>query len=344
VARELAILGPLAVALYNGPGITPDNQYVFDRINALRSDGGHVLDPTVLRITANSAIARRAFPDSDEIGAALIARSATDDDVLLLTEGHYLRGVSGFWLGRLADSAAHLEAALGGYDPSRVREHLERFGQDPGAVCLVRLAMTCWHLGRLDDAERCRDEGLARANAVGHRWTAGYAQTFATWEAVDAGALDVVDELTRAPAADGNAFVSLTIAAFGAWATAMRSGSDDATARLASCAAKAHVIQPFVEPKILLLLAGALHRVGRPAEGLDAARRARAIAVREMPILSAEGWRSEAGLLAATGAAPLAVADALEQAMTVATAQGAVMLQRRVVDTAAACGVTMRTR
>jgi DNA-binding SARP family transcriptional activator len=344
VARELAILGPLAVAVYNGPGMTTDNQYLFDRINVLRADGGHVLDPTVLRITANSAVGQRAFNDTDEIGAVLIARSAADGDVLLLTEGHYLRGIGGFWLGRLADSAAHLEAALAAYDPSRVREHLERFGQDPGAVCLVRMGLTCWHLGRLDDAERCRDEGRARADAIGHRWTAGYAQVFAAWEAVDAGALDVVDDLTGAPAADGNAFVSLATVSFGAWARAIRSGSHDAIGQLARCAEEAVRSQPFLEPKILLLLADALRCVGQPAEGLDAARRGRTIAVREIPILAAEAWRIEAELLAATGAAPEAVTDALEQAMSVATGQGAVMLRRRAVATAAACGVTIGTR
>ena len=55
-------------------------------------------------------------------------------DPLLLTEGHYLLGVSTFWQGALELSRQHLRQALTIYSPGRAAQHLALFGQDPKAV------------------------------------------------------------------------------------------------------------------------------------------------------------------------------------------------------------------
>ncbi|MEO5900536.1 MAG: AAA family ATPase, partial [Ilumatobacteraceae bacterium] len=183
IARELSFLGPLAVAIHAGPGMSLQNQYVFDRIAALRAAGGPPIDASVLRLAANSAIVRRRFDEAAGIGADLLAQGETSDDGILLTEGHYLLGVTAFWLGDFARSAEHLERSLAAYDANRLEVHLQRFGQDPWSICLVRLAMTTTQLGRIHDAERLRADALRHAADVGHDYTTQYVRVFAAWAA-----------------------------------------------------------------------------------------------------------------------------------------------------------------
>ncbi len=81
-----------------------------------------------------------------------VGREASDD--LLLTEGHYLIGVTSFWLGELDRSRRHLDKALTRYRGEHTSTHLEQFGQDPLAVCRCRLALLHQHLGDTTHAAR----------------------------------------------------------------------------------------------------------------------------------------------------------------------------------------------
>ena len=131
------------------------------------------------------AIIQRDFPQAQTHGEQLLAQAEETGDPLLLTEGHYLIGVSTFWQGALELSRPHLSRALTSYSPERAAQHLA-LRQDPKAVCLVRLAWTMWHLGRLEEAEVLVEEGLAYADQLQHAYTEAYVHVFGAWLAADA--------------------------------------------------------------------------------------------------------------------------------------------------------------
>ncbi len=111
-----------------------------------------------------------SWPTSPSCGATTSSRSngarcswreaSSSSDALLVTEGHYLVGVSAFWRGAFESSRVHLQRSLDAYDPEREAQHLELFGQDPVSVCLVRLAFTLWVLGHIDEADAAPPAGI----------------------------------------------------------------------------------------------------------------------------------------------------------------------------------------
>jgi hypothetical protein len=140
----------------------------------------------------------RDFVDARQRGEQLLALGAAQDDPMLLTEGHYMVGVSSFWLADLERSRRHLALSLAHHADERTGQHLEQFGQDPKAVCLLRLAWTSWHLGRLDDVDTATSQALARARQLGHEYTEVYARAFTAWMAVDRGRAGEAADLVRA--------------------------------------------------------------------------------------------------------------------------------------------------
>ena len=140
-----------------------------------------------MRLSANSANARRDFPQARALGHELLSRGDVEGDAVLVTEGHYLIGVTSFWLGDLATSRHHLAAALASNRPEHTPAHLHQFGQDPRAVCLVRLAFTEFHLGRPVEAAELFEEGLAAAANTAHTYTDVYVRAFGAWYLAEAG-------------------------------------------------------------------------------------------------------------------------------------------------------------
>ena len=327
--RELSLLLPLGVALYAGSGVLDEE--LFARATSLSFERGLPTEPSTLRLSANAAIARRDFVESDRCGRLLLARGNEIRDSLFVTEGHYLRGVSSFWQGAFAASHRHLQRALAAYQPERSGEHIERFAQDARAVCLVRLSWTAWHLGRFDEAESLRDQALAQADSLQHDFTMGYVRAFAAWAAVDAGSIDLVRELTSVfPGADHNAWMAVLREILVGW-IATRTGDAGAAVPALEDAARTAGRNEYLlfEPLTLLVLARAHDRAGNSAAGLAAVTTARQIAHREMQFHEAAARRLEGLLLAKCGAEPADVEAALLDALDIATKQGAVVLAER---------------
>jgi tetratricopeptide (TPR) repeat protein len=332
--RELSLLIPLGVALYAGSGDLLTQRDVFERANVLRAEHGRPADPSTIRLSANSAIAARDFNESDRLGGLLLADGRDTQDPVLVTEGHYLQGVSHFWRGAFANSRDHLRRALAAYEPERAHEHLERFGQDAKAVCLVRLGWTEWHLSRFAEAANLREQALAQAETLGHPFTLGYVRALAAWSALDADSASLVMDLTRdLPGSDQNLWLALMRDIFAAWVDARTGDLDTAVARLDEAAATARTRRPLVEPLALLSVAAAHHRAGDYDRGLTAATAARQIAEREMQFHRAEARRLESLLLDRRGDSPDDVEIALRDAVDTAVAQGAAVLELRARTT-----------
>jgi DNA-binding SARP family transcriptional activator len=332
--QELSLLIPLGVALYAGPGDFLSQRDVFERANVLRAERGLPAEPSTIRLSANSAIVARDFNESDRLGGLLLAGGRDTQDPVLVAEGHYLQGVSHFWRGAFANSRHHLRRALVAYEPERAHEHLERFGQDAKAVCLVRLGWTEWHLGRCAEAANLREQALARAGTLGHPYTLGYVRALAAWSALDADSAALVVDLARdLPGSDQNLWLALMRDIFAAWVEARTGDLDTAVARLEEASATARTRRPLVEPLALLSLAAAHHNAGDPDRGLTAATAARQIAEREMQFHCAEARRLEGLLLARRGDSPDDVETAFRDAVDTAVAQGATVLELRARTT-----------
>ena len=136
--------------------------------------------------------------ETHELGEQLLAMARRADDPILFAEAHYVLGVSLFWLGDFVRSREHLERAVAHYDPARHRVHTTIFGQDPGVICLSRLALTLWFLGYPDQAAQRGDEALALAAELGHPFSRAYALMYAALIACERRDIAATRELAEA--------------------------------------------------------------------------------------------------------------------------------------------------
>lgn len=141
----------------------------------------------VIRGVALSSLTRGELHKARELGGRLVALGHADGDLMVRVEGHYMLGVTAFWLGELAAACDHLEQAIAGYEPEQARSHLVLYGQDPRIVCVSRLAYTLSYLGRPQEAAQRTDEALRLAANLEHPLSLAYALNFASWLALDNG-------------------------------------------------------------------------------------------------------------------------------------------------------------
>ena len=236
------------------------------------------------------------------------------------------------------------------YSPERAAQHLALFGQDPKAVCLVRLAWTTWHLGRFDEAEVLVEEGLAYADQLQHAYTEAYVHVSrrgrppmphtpidpprswtasppsgATrgWRQGESGAAPRLRRRPRPAGRDRSRSSSLGprsstetpfVALAGSrkpWRRSVRPGRRS-WSRWPSCS----------WPVRAAVSAKTRRRCGTHGDAL-------AIAEREMQIHEAEASRLYGQLLARCGGEPHEIEAALRRAVTVAARQGSVVTELR---------------
>jgi hypothetical protein len=117
---------------------------------------------------------------------------------VLAVESAYVLGVAAFWGRDLELARRHLEAAVTGFRPEHRATHLARYGLDPQAVCLSRLANTLFFLGDAGGARRTRDRAVALADEIGHPTTTGTVLVFAALLALDLRDTDDLRHYARA--------------------------------------------------------------------------------------------------------------------------------------------------
>jgi hypothetical protein len=316
------------VALLAGPGIADDDLDVYERAQALRTRRGLDADPSTLRIKANAAIERRDYPRAQRIGEALLQRGDERGDSVLITEGHYLMGVTSFWLGDLHLSRRHLDDALCAHRIRNTPVHLSRFGQDPRAVCLVRLALTSFHLGDEAAAAQGCAAALEASAELSHDYTDFYVRTFAAWYLTEAGRADEAGKLVgQIPSTTPNRVAVIARTQFTGWALTQQ-GDPLSGVRHLRCAWQwAH--DSLFEPYVLILLARSQLAAGDPCGALNAAVAARGIAARQMPVHLPETHRLTGELVMATGGDPQEGLASLANAAQIATRHGAVVDELR---------------
>jgi DNA-binding SARP family transcriptional activator len=256
-----------------------------------------------------------------------------DDDPTAAVEGHYLSGVGAFWRGELQLSATHLRAAIDTYRDELGPQHRALYGQDPKAVCMIRLAITQWFLGLPDESMATADAAREFAVTLDHPISWSYVFTYSQMLSLEAGRLDEVEEMSAATAELWQRYPMgsfTTIGPFFPTWVAIERGDPTAIERLRTgVTALDGVDQRLHLTHGLALLARALLRSGdvaggraAVAEGLDFGRSHGQL------YLEPELLRLD-GLLLAASDDRIAAADAITAAIELADSQGSVWLAEK---------------
>jgi DNA-binding SARP family transcriptional activator len=193
--RELALQTALCVSLNAlktfdvptaGKMYGEESVQAYARVCELSQRCAIPIHPKVLRAVAIVFMARGQIRQALELGEQLLehARQAADDPVLR-TEAHYVIGAACDWLGQFPAAREHLETGLVHYDRSRHQAHIVQYAQDPGVICLSRLAYTLLHLGYPEQARRRIDEALALARELAHPLSLSYALNYVSLIALE---------------------------------------------------------------------------------------------------------------------------------------------------------------
>lgn len=262
-----------------------------------------------------------------------IARASGDPCHGLVVD--YAYGNNLFWLGRHADAARHLTAALAA--PAAVRgEHVvARYGEDARNLGRCFLGWTLWFQGCADEALRHMAMALDEARRLGHSHSLAFALTFAAQLQRHIGDADATERLTLelARLADEHAMSLWSAVAMGTlgWVRAVR-GDASALADIRASIDAALVAMPLAVVTFRSFLTDALIRLERYEEALaclqDTVARAEAYEDRYM---LPEFLRQQAACLVALESSREEDAKALlSRASALAQQQGATMLELRV--------------
>jgi predicted ATPase len=174
--HELRLQIILGRALKDAKGYgDPEVAQVYTRARELceQMDEMQQLFAVLLGLTIHYVV-RAQFQAARELGEQLLSLARDAQDPVLLVEAHYALGVTFSWLGYFTRAREHLEQAIIHYDSQQHRAHIALYGQDPGPVCLTRLALVLWYLGYPAQALRRSQEGLNLAHALSHPFSLAY--------------------------------------------------------------------------------------------------------------------------------------------------------------------------
>jgi tetratricopeptide (TPR) repeat protein len=332
--QQLQLLQLLSLALVATLGYgAPEVLDILSRAQTLNQQLGKPPDPLILRAQAIANLNFCNFQHSYVCGEQLLQLANQQRDPVLLVEGHYVLGVTLFWIGSFTPSRAHLEQALAHYDPTQSPAHIERYSQDPNVICQCRLAFDLLCLGYPEQATAVQRKGLAQAQASAHPFSLAYALI---WDAMLHAALGSVD-LARQSA---EAVVALSDEHhFGFWASwarvlrgwALAEGGEPelgvAELRQGYGLMRARGAL-FIRPLVSALLGEQFGKIGQVERGLELLNDALARADNERYWCDAELYRLRGELLAKGVDAQQAEA-AYSRAIQIAQAQQAKLFELR---------------
>jgi DNA-binding SARP family transcriptional activator/tetratricopeptide (TPR) repeat protein len=330
VARSAPLV---ALAGYNRPEVIAEYQAVL----ALCRKLGLPPDPRALRGLAIANILQANYRQSAAYGEQIIQLPQAQEDAVLRVEGHYVLGVSAFWRGDFAEARHHLEEALTHYNPAQRAIHINTYAQDPGIICLTRLAWTLWYLGYPDQAYAMMDRAVSQPTASSHPFSRAYALAFACMlyeDAEDPQRLQQQTTQLGELAAEANFFYLRNWAAFHqGWIVGLDGNYEESARQIRQVIDRWHAEQTYLlTPRMLERLAVAYQRSARLDQGAAILEEARAAALqRDETYFLAELLRMKGEFLLAQGGATTTVANCFEAAVTMARTQGARMLELRAL-------------
>ena len=334
--RELKLRTALGAALVvlRGYG-THEVTETYARARDLVDELGAPPTAPVLRGIGLSALVRGELHSGRVIAGEILDLGRREDDPMVRAEGHYLLGVTAFWLGHLAEARDELLQAIASYAPDRARSHLASYSQDPRVICLSRLAYALWHLGDADGAIECSAESLQLAGQLEHPFSLGYALTFASWLAIDRDDERLARELSGrlAELAEERqlGFLEPLGTILRGWLSVTDGESEHGVDMiLVGLDSYRRSGQPLYLPWSLRLLAEVYIGEGRLVEARAAITEAlEVVEATEQRFLEAELLRLSGELVLLEGGDREEAESQLARALQVARRQGAVVLERR---------------
>lgn len=168
--QELALLVSSGVPLTATKGFTsPELERVFTRARELSQHVGETpqLFP-LLRGLAVFFMVRAEFQTAAELGQQLLQLAQNLDDEGCVIEAHLSLGLILLYRGEFAASRTHLEQVIAAYHPDKHHALAYVYGDDPGVVCLMYVAIVLALQGHLDQARKRSEEAIALAKQVAH--------------------------------------------------------------------------------------------------------------------------------------------------------------------------------
>ncbi|MGH2689186.1 MAG: ATP-binding protein, partial [Actinomycetota bacterium] len=176
--RELELRIGMGVPLVAREGYGSDAvRDAYERALALCHRLGRDPDPPVLRGLGLASLMACRFDRASQLGDSLLVHDGARNPTAG-TEGHYLLGVSAFWRGDLTAARDHLQTAIDAFRDEHRNDHLALYGQDPKAVCTVRLALAELWAGRFCVSRDLARDALQRATSLDHPTTTGYVRVY----------------------------------------------------------------------------------------------------------------------------------------------------------------------
>jgi tetratricopeptide (TPR) repeat protein len=310
-----------------------DAHQLYERARVLSRKLNRTVEAPILRGLGLARLQGCRFDDADEMSRALVEHEGRDPAAR--TEGHYLLGVSAFWRGDLTEARRNLEAALAGYEPSHLDEHLTLYAQDPQAICLVRLAWVELWEGNPRQADEHARAALALADDLDHQMTSAYVGIYAAViaaESEDLGRLaELLDYLDAVWSRLPMPYLMILGDALRGWLEVNTGAAEGIERIVQSSAAVRREGETLHLSYSLLLLARARGRAGELREGRAAATEALALSEQwSQRYLEAELLRVHGELAYRSGETDVA-ADSLRGAVQLADTQGARWLKLRAL-------------
>jgi len=316
---------------YAGPRALREHAY----LRSLCDRAGTVPAPPLLRSLAHPLIMKGAISELAEIGKQLLAAEPAGGNLILTVEAHYVLGIAAFWRGDPVGASGHFQTALEAYQPEHAREHIKTYGQDPAAICGVRLAYALCMIDQPALAHRALDDALVRAESLAHPHSLAYTRTYGTYVLIllgdETGARRLLDGAMEVAEANALSHWSIMNQSFEGFLVA-RDGQADRGIELMQRAAEEWASRGYklcvphdrAHLAEICLAAGRLEDARRALDEGTAVSRETGMAYYDAELLRLRGE-----LLAASGAPSPEVHRILREAMEVASRQGATALGLR---------------
>ncbi|MEE8302239.1 MAG: hypothetical protein V3S24_07375, partial [Candidatus Tectomicrobia bacterium] len=181
VQQELTLQLALGSPLLMTKGHTaPEVEHAYARAYALCQQVGE--SPRLFSVLVGLwrfYFTRAELRRARELGEQCLDLAQRQKDSVFLHEAHLTIGSTLFILGEYVAACAHLEQGLALYDRQQSRSRGFSSSNDPGVVCLSRLAWSLWMLGYPEQALRRSHEALALAQDLNHPYSLGFALQYA---------------------------------------------------------------------------------------------------------------------------------------------------------------------
>jgi tetratricopeptide (TPR) repeat protein len=335
--QEVALLTSLGKALMAIEGYgASEAAEVFARAHTLCESLGNTAQLySALRGLQSYYQVRGPLEKARDIGEQFLRRARSSEVRSLQVEAQRALGWCLFCIGELQAAKGHLETALANYDPGLSQNNIRDYGSDAGVLGLVNLGWLEWCAGNAERAIQCSVEAIELGQKLAHPLSLAYALCMSAAIHQSLQQPHITEELAEKSATisseNGFSYWKAWSAILRGWAMGAKGSLEEGISSLKQgiAAYRATGAELFT-PYSLALLAETYGRVGRFTEGLACIDEAiSSSATNSVHFLDAELFRIKALLVFSISRKPEQALELLNNAIAIASTQGARTLELR---------------